>query len=113
MRDGADLLVNITNDAWFGPYSAPYQHAQMAAFRAVENRISLARCANTGVSMLVDPYGRVLEATRTFEDSVLVGELPLRGGETIYTRYGEWLPWLCVLLGLLTEVMGARASIRR
>lgn len=101
VRDGANLLVNITNDAWFGPYSAPYQHAQMAVLRTVENRISLARCANTGVSMLVDPYGRVLEATGIFEDAVLVGELPLKEDEeTFYTRYGEWLPWLCVVLSL-------------
>lgn len=101
VREGANLLVNITNDAWFGPYSAPYQHAQMAVLRTVENRISLARCANTGVSMLVDPYGRVLEVTGIFEDAVLVGELPLKeGGKTLYTKYGEWLPWLCVVLSL-------------
>lgn len=96
VRDGANLLVNITNDAWFGPYSAPYQHAQMAVFRTVEHRISLARCANTGVSMLVDPYGRVLKATKIFQDAVVVGELPLREGETFYAKHGEWLAWMCV-----------------
>jgi len=103
VRDGANLLVNITNDAWFGPYSAPYQHAQMAVFRTVENRVSLARCANTGVSMLVDPYGRVLKATETFRDTVVVGELPLGEGGTFYTKYGEWLAWICVgwSIGLL------------
>ena len=75
---GAELLVNITNDAWYGRTSAPYQHLAMAAFRAVENGRYLVRAANTGITAVVDPRGRVLERTDLFERTVLVRDVPLR-----------------------------------
>ncbi|OQX94975.1 apolipoprotein N-acyltransferase [candidate division KSB1 bacterium 4572_119] len=86
---GADILVIITNDAWFGPTSAPFQHAQIAVFRAIENRIPIARCANTGVSMFINEYGKVLKSTRIFESTVLSHELPLREGETFFFQNGH------------------------
>lgn len=110
VKEGADFLVNITNDAWFGRYSAPYQHAQMAVFRAVENRISLARCANTGVSYLADPWGRIQQATKIFEDAMIVGEIPLREEESFYTRHGDVFPWVC--FGLAVAMVGM-AAVRR
>ena len=64
---GAELLVNVTNDAWYGTTSAPHQHLAMAAFRAIENRRYLVRAANTGITAVVDPRGRVIAATRLFE----------------------------------------------
>ena len=77
---GAELLVNITNDAWYGRTSAPYQHLAMAAFRAVENGRYLVRAANTGITAVVDPRGRVLERTTLFERTVLVRDVPFVPG---------------------------------
>ncbi|MDZ7319008.1 MAG: apolipoprotein N-acyltransferase, partial [candidate division KSB1 bacterium] len=78
IQNGADILIIVTNDAWFKRSAAPFHHAQVAIFRAIENRISIARCANTGVSMFIDPYGRTIQATSIFETAVAVNDLPLR-----------------------------------
>jgi apolipoprotein N-acyltransferase len=86
---GAELLVNVTNDAWYGTTSAPYQHLAMAAFRAVENRRYLVRAANTGVTAVVDPWGRLLETTRLFESGVVVREVPFVAETSFYTRHGD------------------------
>jgi apolipoprotein N-acyltransferase len=93
---GADLLVNITNDAWYGTTSAPYQHLAMAAFRAVENGKYLVRAANTGITAVIDPRGRVLESTRLFERTVLVRDVPLVPGQTFYSRHGDVFAWGCL-----------------
>ena len=97
---GSDLLVNITNDAWYGRTSAPYQHLAMAAFRAVENGRYLVRAANTGITAVVDPRGRVLEPTRLFERTVLVRDVPLVSGRTFYSRHGDLFAWACVAVTL-------------
>ena len=103
--NGAEFLVNITNDAAsFGDLKSPYfQHADMLIFRAIENRIGIVRCANNGISMIIDPFGRVLEKTDIFEEAVLVGEVPLRGKLTYYTCWGDQLANACLLgyIGLL------------
>jgi len=98
VRHGANLLVNITNDAWFGRTSAPYQHLSMAVLRSVELRVPMARCANTGISALIDPCGRILRETGLFEEASLTGSLSLGSGETFYCRYGEWLAVSCLLV---------------
>src|SRR5207237_8898591 len=74
---GAQLLVNVTNDGWYGRTSAPYQHFAMAVFRAVENARYLVRAANTGITAVVDPHGRVLERTELFVPAVVVRDVPL------------------------------------
>ena len=89
----ADVLVNITNDAWFGRTSAPYQHLSMSVFRAVETRLCLARAANTGISALVDPTGRILAQTKLFERDAVTGRIPLMQTPTLYARYGDWFVW--------------------
>ena len=93
---GAQLLVNITNDGWYGRTSAPYQHFAMAKFRAVENERYLVRAANTGITAVVDPHGRVLDRTELFERTVLVREVPLLAGSTFYTRHGDVFAWACL-----------------
>ena len=98
VRRGADFLVVITNDAWFGKTSSPYQHARIAIFRAIENRIGLARCANTGVSMFVDPFGRVTKETELFTRTAVCGEVSFADGETFYTRHGNVFSQACVLV---------------
>jgi apolipoprotein N-acyltransferase len=99
--------VNITNDEWFGNTAAPFQHAQMAVFRAVENRIPMARCANTGISMIVDAYGRVLGRTSTFTDAVLTGDLRLSAGRTFYSRHGDVAAWALLLVSLASVATAA------
>jgi apolipoprotein N-acyltransferase len=93
---GAELLVNITNDAWYGYSSAPYQHLGMAAFRAVENEKYLIRAANTGISAVVDPRGRIVERTELFRPAILVREVAFVPGTTFYTRHGDVFAWGCL-----------------
>ncbi len=90
VRRGARWLVNITNDEWFGNGAALYQHAAMAQFRAVENHVPVARCANTGLTVLIDANGRVTARLPVFEPGVLVARLPLPGLPTPFTRFGDW-----------------------
>jgi apolipoprotein N-acyltransferase len=86
---GSELITTITNDAWFGRTSAPYQHFQQAALRAVENGRYLVRAANTGISGVVDPYGRVLAQSNLFETTALVSDARLLQVTTLYTRIGD------------------------
>lgn len=95
--EGAQLLVNVTNDAWYGRTSAPHQHLAMAVFRAVENRRYLVRAANTGISAVVDPHGRVLERTALFEPALIVADVPFVSGTTFYARHGDVFGWTCLL----------------
>jgi apolipoprotein N-acyltransferase len=97
----AQFLVTITNDAWYGKSAAPYQHFAMATFRAIENRASIARAANTGISGFIDPYGRIIEQSEIFVEDGLVQDIPLRWRTTFYTRYGDVFARLCLLLSAL------------
>ena len=97
---GANLLVNITNDAWFGRSSAPWQHLSMSVFRAVENRRSLARAANTGVSAIVDPLGRIAATSPLFQPFYLVADVPLLQQETVFVGFGYHFGLLCFLVSI-------------
>lgn len=110
VRQGSSLLVNITNDAWFGRSSAPYQHLAMTRFRAIENRIWLARVANTGISALIAPSGRIVSSTPLFESLQLSGVVGLGATPTFYTRYGDLLPFACLALSGLYLILFWRAS---
>ena len=110
---GAQLLVNITNDGWYGRTSAPYQHFAMAKFRAVENERYLVRAANTGISAVVDPRGRVLAQTRLFERTVLVHDVPLLAGSTFYARRGDVFAWGCLGGAVALLALGAGMGNRK
>ncbi|MFH1568596.1 MAG: apolipoprotein N-acyltransferase [Gemmatimonadota bacterium] len=97
---GADFLVNITNDSWFGDTAGPYQHAQLAVLRAVENRVAIARCATSGVSLFIDPLGRTTQATGLYQVAAPVGEVELRQRETLYTRHGDLFAQIVLALAL-------------
>lgn len=101
---GAEFMVTITNDAWFGHTSAPYQHFSMAVLRAVENRVSVARAANTGVSGFIDPKGKILEASEIFKEGTYTGDIRIETGKTFYTRHGDIFSYLC--LGLTIIIVG-------
>ena len=90
-RDGADFLVNVTNDAWFGRTAAPYQHASHLVMRAIETRMGIARAANTGISEFVDPLGRTYLATGLYEEAVVAGPVLTTDGRTLYVRLGDWI----------------------
>jgi apolipoprotein N-acyltransferase len=110
---GAELLVNITNDAWYGRTSAPYQHLAMTAFRAVENGRYLVRAANTGITAVVDPRGRVLEQTKLFESTVLVRDVPLVTTQTFYARHGDVFAWAALGATLALTATLFTAKTRR
>lgn len=96
---GANLIVNITNDAWFGKTIAPYQHLLISIPRAVETRRFLLRSTNTGISAIIDPIGRVVSKTGNFEQTNLEGEVSLmNGGVTLYTKIGDVFPIACSFL---------------
>ena len=94
---GSQLLTTVTNDAWYGQSSAPHQHFQQAAMRAIEQGRFLVRAANTGISGIVDPYGRVLVRSALFQPAVLAGEVRLLDGLTIYARMGD-VPAYCLAI---------------
>jgi apolipoprotein N-acyltransferase len=94
---GATSLVNLTNDAWFGKSSAPYQHLEMARWRAIEFRVPLIRAANTGISTIIDATGSSCGSIPLNESGSLVCPVrPIRL-ETVYARWGDWFVWVCVL----------------
>ncbi len=97
----AAFLVNLTNDAWFGKSGGPYQHFSMAIFRAIENRRALVRSANTGISAIIDPVGRVIARTKLDEEAVMTGEVPILKEKTLYTRFGDLFAVICLILTLL------------
>lgn len=109
--DGARLLINVTNDAWYGRTSAPHQFLAVAAMRSAEHGIPMIRAANTGVSGVVDSYGTVLRETPIFESWALPVEVPAqRRGRTLYTWAGDWVVWAC-WIGLIAS--GGRRLVRR
>ncbi|MCX7029461.1 MAG: apolipoprotein N-acyltransferase, partial [Spirochaetes bacterium] len=110
--DGADLLMNLTNDYWSKTVSSEYQHFQVARFRAVENRRVLVRSTNGGVTAVVDPTGRVKAMLPLFERGTLTVSVPVSDGVlTPYTRLGDWFPWALALVLLVLLVVDA-AGVR-
>ncbi len=113
--EGARFMVNITNDAWFGRSGGPLQHLAMVPFRAVETGVAVVRAANTGVSAVVGPTGRIGPTLGLFERGAILTAIPLREGETFYTRFGDLFAYGCALggLGLLGAGLWERIRSRR
>jgi len=105
---GSELLTTITNDSWFGPSSAPYQHFDQAAMRAIEDGRYLVRSANTGVSGIVDPYGRVLQRSGVFHPALLVGDVRLLTASTIYARTGDAFAYASAALTIALVLLARR-----
>jgi apolipoprotein N-acyltransferase len=101
---GANLLINISNDGWFGKSAAAEQHLRMARVRAVENRRWILRVTNSGITAAVDPYGRTY--TSIPRDVRGAADLPydFRTDKTLYTRFGDWFAWLCVIVSVILVV---------
>ncbi len=109
VTNGAEYLVNLTNDAWFGMTAAPSQHADMARFRAIELGVPFVRAANTGISFVCDAFGRILSKVPLGESGVAVATISPSRSTTFYRSHGEWFP-RSVLAGTL--LLGALAAWR-
>lgn len=105
VKEGAEFLINITNDAWFGNTSSPYQHLSASVFRAVENGVYLVRAANTGISAFITPEGRVCSLAdnagerQTFISGYMTkGIFPILKQNSLYSQWGDWLILLCGMI---------------
>lgn len=105
---GSELVTTITNDAWFGRTSAPYQHFAQASMRAIENGRYLVRAANTGISGVVDPYGRIVSESRIFEPAVIVSEVRFLASHTLYARIGDVFAYASVIVTIAMLVLARR-----
>jgi apolipoprotein N-acyltransferase len=101
-------LLNITNDAWFGLSTGPHQHFASARLRAVEEGLPLVRVANTGISGVVDPYGRVLARLELGREGVIDTTLPRALSPTPYARFGDWIAGGMILLVLVFAIAARR-----
>ena len=108
--DRPDWLLQLTNDAWFGTFSGPFQHLTQAQFRAVEYGLPVVRAANTGISAVIDPYGRLVAFLSLGEQNAIDALLPAPLPATVYARTGDLPVILLSLIGLLVGVALARAG---
>lgn len=105
VKRGATFLTTITNDGWYGTSSAPYQHFAMATMRAVENRRFLLRAATTGISGVIDPYGRILTKSRMETQTFLTGQITPQSSMTLYTKIGDVFSFICLTLSALFLIL--------
>jgi apolipoprotein N-acyltransferase len=107
-RNGAEILITITNDAWFGDSGAPYQHYTKAVFRAVENRRSVVRAANTGISGFIDPVGHTVAQTPLFTEAAMTRPIPLLRQKSLYTRFGDVFSLACAAGAIVVILLALR-----
>ena len=117
IRNGAELIVNLSNDAWSGSLPAQNQHLSMAVFRAVENRRSMVRSTASGQTCAIDPNGKILAMAPPFSEAWLVAKVPIVTSATLYTRYGDylgraftWVAFLLLISGLVLYIIGLLKS---
>ena len=109
---GAEVLVNISDDAWYGDTSAPWQHLNMARMRAIENRRWILRDTNNGITAVIDPYGRVRQSIPRHQTDALPASYGFRDDVTFYIAHGDLFAWLCAILGLGVVGWSLRTSLR-
>lgn len=109
--NGGNVFVNISNDGWFGFYGAPEQHLNMARMRAIENNRWLLRATNTGITLSIDPYGRVVASAPRNVRTTLDAPFSVVTGTTFYTRHGDWFAYLCAIISVMALAFGVRARI--
>ncbi len=100
VKRGAEIIAIVTNDSWYGNSSGPYQHEDIAVLRAVENRRSVIRGANGGISCIIDPLGRIKKQSEMYTKTFLVGEVPLEFSETFFTKYPLLIPTVSSVISL-------------
>jgi apolipoprotein N-acyltransferase len=114
---GPGVLVNISDDAWYGRSAARFQHLNMARFRAIENHRYLLRATNDGITAVIDPYGRVVAKAPQYQQSVLAGHFSYQSHRTFYMAHGDVFAWSCVLLSIVLFIVamawdsGARVKL--
>jgi apolipoprotein N-acyltransferase len=108
----ANLLVNMTNDAWYGKTVAPWQHAWLAQWRAIETRRTLVRVTNTGLTTVINAKGEMIETLPTFAPGLLTTEADILDGKSAYVRYGDWFAWVASLIGVAILSIGAKQNLR-
>jgi apolipoprotein N-acyltransferase len=114
VREGAQVLVNLTNDAWYDRTSAPFQHFVFYIFRAIEADRYVLRAANTGISAIIDPKGRVDVKTPIFTEEVLKGSFAMKDTKTFYVRHGDYFILLAFLVIVIAAIAGwQRKSVKR
>jgi len=113
VKKGAQFLIIVTNDSWWGKSSGPYQHAQYAVLRAIENRRSIARCANGGISCFIDAYGRMINPTELYTRAAIVGEVELRDELTFYTKHGDVFAISCSYVSGIIFILGIVIKIKK
>ncbi len=107
VSNGAEIIVNLTNDSWSGSLAAQMQHLGMAVFRSIENRRSLVRSANSGMTCVIDPDGRIVSILEPFVADYLIADVPIYTERTtIYTVYGDWFAHLIILITIFVYILG-------
>ncbi|HLN84338.1 MAG TPA: apolipoprotein N-acyltransferase, partial [Candidatus Binatia bacterium] len=109
----ANLLVNLTNDAWYGRSVGPWQHLALARSRAIETRRTLLRVTNTGVTSLVNAKGEVVKTLPMFTTAAMPAEVDILNGETYYVRFGDWFAWGMTIASVAVFLVGLKGFIRR
>ncbi|OGF62383.1 MAG: apolipoprotein N-acyltransferase [Candidatus Fischerbacteria bacterium RBG_13_37_8] len=113
VKKGSELLTTITNDAWFGETSAAYQHFAMATIRTIENKRYLVRSANTGISGIINPVGRIIHESDVFTEFVIIDKISFLKEHTFYTKYGDWICYLSICMMLLSMIIAVRIQKRK
>ena len=114
VKQGAQFIITVTNDSWFGDTSSPYQHRMLHVWRAIENRTPMLRVANTGITTFIDLTGKIRSETPLFQEKILIDEVGIIQNQTLYTKYGDVVAYVIIAMLILLYVLfyDARQSIK-